>query len=136
MGKESKKDKLYILEQNISELKKIKKEVPFSDLKNNKREQWALRYGFFESIQIIIDISCHLVVKNNLGNPKKYSDCIELLEKNDYISNDLKEKLSKIVGLRNILIHEYIDIEIEKLYDLVDKVDDFKSFTEEIIDYI
>jgi len=128
-----KSEKILNLEKNYKELKKIKKEYSYNDIKDDLKKQWALRYGFFESIQIIIDLSCHITVKKNLGNPGKYSDCIELLGKNNYISKELKDKLLKMIGLRNILVHEYIEIDLDKLYNLLDNIDDFKQFVEEII---
>lgn len=49
------------------------------DIKRDKTKEWALRYGLLESIQIVIDLSCHLVVHQNLGNAETYSDCIRLV---------------------------------------------------------
>lgn len=60
-------ERLQKLENNVAELKEIKKSYTISDIKNDKKKEWALRYGLLESVQIVIDISCHLVVKNNLG---------------------------------------------------------------------
>jgi hypothetical protein len=43
------------LEENIANLKIFQKKFTIEDIKNNKLDEWALRYGIFESIQIIID---------------------------------------------------------------------------------
>jgi uncharacterized protein YutE (UPF0331/DUF86 family) len=98
--------------------------------------EWALRYGFLESIQIIIDISCHLVSKYNLGNPENYSDCIEFLRKFNYIDENIENKLIGMIGLRNLLAHEYAAIKIERLYDLLDHLDDITSFVQKITDHL
>jgi len=116
------------LEENVAELVLFKKNHSLEELKKNKTAGWALRYGLLESIQIIIDISCHLVSKYNLGNPETYSECIELLKKFNYIDENLEEKLIGMVGLRNLLAHEYTAIKIEKLYLLLDKLDDINMF--------
>lgn len=93
------------LENNISELKDIKQKYSVTNIKRDKKKEWALRYGLLESIQVIIDISCHLVVQQNLGNAETYADCIALLSKFDYINQDLADKLIAMTGLRNILVH-------------------------------
>jgi uncharacterized protein YutE (UPF0331/DUF86 family) len=129
-------DRLKILEENLSELALFKKNHTLEEIKNTKTTGWALRYGFLESIQIVIDIACHLVSEYNLGNPETYSECIELLRKYDYIDENLEEKLVGMTGLRNILAHEYVNVKIEKLYGFLDHLDDMRDFIQQIKGHI
>ncbi|GMT49389.1 MAG: hypothetical protein IEMM0008_0928 [bacterium] len=129
-------DKINLIEENIKELFDFKKRFNLKDIKSDKSREWALRYGFLETIQIVIDISCHLTSKYNLGNPSTYTECIELLKKYDYINEYLTDKLIGMIGLRNILVHEYVSIEIDKLYHLLDDINDFKEFVNCIKDLI
>jgi len=129
-------ERLNQLEQNVEELKKFKKEISLDALKNDLQKQWSLRYGLFESIQIVIDLSCHLTAKYNLGNPKTYNECIELLLKEKYLSKSLAEVMMKMVGLRNILVHEYVLIDLQKLYALLNNLQDFALFANEVKDVI
>jgi uncharacterized protein YutE (UPF0331/DUF86 family) len=129
-------NKLIQLENNIAELENLGKSYSLDVFKADTSKQWALRYGFFESIQIIIDISCHIVVHQNLGVANTYADCIILLRKFNYIDADLEKSLKGMVGLRNLLIHEYIIVDIEKLYGMLLHLDDFKRFIEAINPYI
>jgi len=39
-----------------------------------------------------------------------------------------EKPLMSMVGLRNILIHEYVDIDIEDLYKYLEQLDDFRRF--------
>lgn len=136
MAKQSVKEKAQILEQNISKLIEFREKVSLEELNKKKFDEWALRYGFIESIQIIIDISCHLVSYYNLGKPANYSECIDYLQKYDYISKELKEKLKGMIGLRNILIHEYISIDLEYLYGLLENIEDMRQFINNVENYI
>ena len=102
------------------------------EVKQQRTTEWALRYGLLESIQIVIDISCHLVVHHNLGNAETYGDCIELLHEFDYIDRELKNTLKGMTGLRNILVHEYVTVDIDRLYDLLHHLDDFTRFAEAV----
>jgi uncharacterized protein YutE (UPF0331/DUF86 family) len=125
-------EKLKHLEENIKLLKEIKSTITLDDLKLNKRYEWEVRYGLFESIQIVIDISCKISSYYNLGNPKSYKECIELLVKYDYLSLEVSKKTIAMVGLRNLLVHEYIEIDDEKLYTFLSYLDDFILFVNEI----
>ncbi|MCK4763678.1 MAG: DUF86 domain-containing protein [Candidatus Aminicenantes bacterium] len=128
-------DRLKLLEENLTELALFKEKHKIEEIKKGKSTGWALKYGFLESIQIIIDISCHLVSKYNLGNPGTYRECIELLQKFNYINEELETKLIGMVGLRNLLSHEYKAIKIEKLYELLDHLKDIDEFIRQIKDY-
>lgn len=128
-------DKLKTLEKNIGELRSLRSRF-LSTAADDLTEKWALRYGLFESIQIIIDISCHIVSKFNLGNPQNYRECVEILQQNGYITADLSNKLQAMIGLRNILVHEYMAIDDTKLREFLDRVDDMLAFVHACAKYI
>jgi len=130
------KDRLKLMEENVAKLYEFKAKHSFENLQNNKELEWALRYGLIESIQMVIDISCHLASKQNLGTPKTYSECIDLLAKFGYLSEELTSKIKSMIGLRNILIHEYISVDIRRLYDLLEELDDVREFVRSVKDYI
>jgi len=125
-------ERLKSLEENIAELNRFKKRFSLDDVQKDKSTQWALRYGLLESIQIIIDLSCHLVSKYNLGNPSTYAECVQLLQRQGYIDEPLSSRLVGMIGLRNLLIHEYITIDVWKLYQLLDRIDEFIEFGQKI----
>jgi uncharacterized protein YutE (UPF0331/DUF86 family) len=129
-------ERLYQLETNIIELENFKKKYSIDDLNSEVHIQWALRYGLLESIQIIIDIACHVVSKFNLASPKSYSECLRILAKEKYISHSLSENLEGLAGLRNLLVHEYITIDTSKLYGLLNNLEDLRNFAKEIKDHI
>jgi len=59
------------------------------------------------SIEAIIDI-CHLIVSGlRLGLPSEEDDIFERLAQAGLISEEMKQKLKRMKGLRNILVHEY-----------------------------
>ena len=125
-------ERLEQLEENIGYLKKMKATYSIEEIKANKFDEWSLRYGVFESIQIVIDIACHLSNRYNLGIAKTYTACIENLSTSNYISHALSKNLISAIGLRNLLIHEYVQIDIEQLYSFLDYSDDFSTFIKEV----
>ncbi|MDP2303347.1 MAG: DUF86 domain-containing protein [Ignavibacteria bacterium] len=129
-------ERLNQLEVNLLELEKFKKKYTLNDLNDELQLQWSLRYGLLESIQIIIDIACHIVSKYNLANPKSYSDCLRILAKEKYLSNSLSERLEGMAGLRNLLVHEYFEIDLIRLLRLLDNLDDLRNFSHEVKEHL
>ena len=125
-------EKLKHLELNVKTLAEMKDTLTFEEIEQNKRYEWEIRYGLFESIQIVIDISCKIVLTYNLGNPNEYKGCIQLLQKHRYLSKELSKKVISMVGLRNLLVHEYVQIDNKKLYEYLNFLDDFITFANEI----
>ncbi len=125
-------EKLRHLEENIKILGEIRESTSLSDIYQNKRIEWEVRYGLFESIQIVIDISCKVASEYNLGNPQTYKECVNLLEQHRYLSPELSSRIIAMVGLRNILVHEYVEIDMEKLYGYLEHLHDFTLFTKEM----
>jgi len=132
-------DKLKRLEENLRILTKIKEEYTIEDIIADKVDEWGLRYGLFESLQIVIDLACSCVAEKNLGVPNNYSECITILITNKYLENELGEKILRMVGLRNLLVHEYgmpvpqnAGIDIKKLYEYLSHIQDIKDFAHAI----
>ncbi len=129
-------DRLRLLEKNLAALESLRKELTFEELSTNVQSEWALRYGLLESIQIVIDLACHLASKFNLGNPESYADCMRLLGQFEYISNDLSAKLTAMVGLRNILVHDYMVVDLRRLFDFLANIDDIREFARSVQQYV
>ena len=121
-------DKLKRLEENLRVLNDFKGKYSLEDLLANKVDEWALRYGLLECIQIIIDVSCSFIAEKNLGIPKNYSECILIIVSNKYLDKDLGERIIKMVGLRNLFVHEYGIIDLNKLYEYLNHLDDIRDF--------
>lgn len=48
--------------------------------------------------------------------------------KNGYIPEDLGKRLINMIGLRNLLVHEYMKINLSRLYEFLNNVGDFREF--------
>lgn len=115
--------RLVRLDENVKTLELIRAESV-----RDRRDDWALRYGLLECIQIVIDLACEVVAARNLGSPLSYGQCIELLEAADLMPGDMAGILRPMIGLRNLLVHEYDEIDRSRLTPLLNRLDDFRRF--------
>ncbi len=82
------------------------------------------RYGSAErflhlAIEALIDMGNHVIADSELGVVNWYSDIPKILAEKEFISSELKEKWISMIGFRNTLVHEYIDIDREIVYDVL-----------------
>ncbi len=82
------------------------------------------RYGSVErflhlAIEAINDMGNHVVAELDLGEVNWYSDIPALLARADHIDDSLQEKWIKMIGFRNTLVHEYIEIDRKIVHDVL-----------------
>ncbi|MCA9873313.1 MAG: DUF86 domain-containing protein [Anaerolineales bacterium] len=82
------------------------------------------RYGSVErflqlALEVLIDLGNHIVADDELGEVGYPRDIPALLAKNGYISPELREKWFQMIGFRNILVHDYAEIDHQIVYDVL-----------------
>ena len=81
-----------------------------------------------------IDLANHLVRKLDLGIPNETRDSFSFLNRAKIIDRNLAENLEKMVGFKNLVIHEYQRINIQIVIDVIHKrLPDLKNFCEIIL---
>ena len=86
------------------------------------------------SIQCVIDICGLMVTGLRLGLPAEEDDLFEKLEQARILSSPMKTSLRNMRGFRNILVHEYGDVDDPMVYELLhSRIGDFEDFEREIL---
>ena len=78
-------------------------------------------FNLQKAIQSCIDIAAHIISDEALGLPGSTNEMFYLLEENRYLDSDLTEKMVKAVGFRNLTAHEYEKLDLEQVYNVVQK---------------
>ena len=68
------------------------------------------------AIQNCIDMASHLISDEGLGVPGSTNEMFYTLKENGYISHGLAEKMVAAVGFRNLVVHEYDNVDLEEVY--------------------
>lgn len=95
--------------------------------------------GFVErrlqlSIQACMDIASYLVGQLALNAPDSASNVFQVLASAGIISRDLGARMTGMVRFRNILVHDYLDVDADRVYEhFVNELADFDEFARQII---
>ena len=92
-------------------------------------------YDLHRSLEAVMDIGSHLLSRIPGGRPSSYKDIPRLLERNRIIpSTFAREKMIKMAGYRNRMVHFYGNITPEELFRIIqDDLNDFYSFLSFIV---
>lgn len=122
------KKRLNQLSTSLNRMERFK-EVPLEEFLKDDIVQDVVEYNLFIAINMMIDIATHIVVDNNIGNPETLGGAFVILNKEKYLSDDETKVYRNMVGLRNILSHEYVNIDKNIIHNILqNNLIDIKRF--------
>lgn len=87
------------------------------------------------AVQSTIDSAAHIVREKKLPLPNRLRDYFSLLASNGIISEELSQKLERMVGFRNIAVHDYEVLDVKILQSIYrENLEDLKIFQNEVCD--
>jgi len=85
------------------------------------------------SIQVCMDIASYLIAQLGLQSPEQPENIFAVLGREQILSTPLADRMIGMVRFRNILVHDYLEINSEIVYThLADEINDFEQFAREI----
>lgn len=80
-------------------------------------------------VDTVIDINTHIISTENLPAPEDATETFHILERAGILPGEFAAKFSPVAGLRNKVVHDYDDIDVEKLInDMKDGIDQFGEY--------
>jgi len=117
----------------LRELRQIPRDVFLRD---------PLKYGSAErflqlAIEAVNDIGSHLVADLGLGSVDWYRDVPQRLYDAGYIDQEMREQWIRMIGFRNILVHDYLDVDRDQVYEVLQKhLEDFERLRDVFVKFL
>ena len=84
----------------------------------------GVKYSFVVGIEVAVDVAQHLCAAQGWGPPDDNGHAMRLLGERGVLDGALAVRMSRAVGFRNVLVHEYAAVDdsvvVERLADLTD----------------
>ena len=128
--------KLQELNRYLKELE-ASKNISFDEFRSSIGKQWMVCHGIQLSIQSLIDVGNHILAALGENQIEDYSDIIDKLGERNILPPEFAQSIRGMVGLRNILVHEYARLNIKTIYDILqNQLEDFHKFTQHINQFL
>jgi len=126
------------LDEYLSNLSQLKKEIKNEQDFLNDFHLYGLAERYLQlSCQIVLDVVDLLIIGEGFKKPEDRYESISLLYNRGIVSENTASKLQGISGFRNILVHEYGEIDRKKVYEVLqNQVKDLEEFKKEILKFI
>ncbi len=118
--------KLAEIETHVRELRTL---ADPARLREDVKEERFVVHTLQLAIQAALDAASHVVSDERLGEPSTYRELFTLLEGAGWLPPDLAERLRRMTGFRNVLVHGYASIELDIVEEvLAERLDDLVEF--------
>lgn len=128
-NKELIQSKINKIEGYIKELEPILG-LESNEILGNYTKLRTLERDFQLVVDTVIDINTHLISTENLRAPEDATETFFILGEAGILPMDFVKKFSPIAGLRNIVVHDYEKIDVEKM------INDIKSDIGQFGEYV
>lgn len=112
--------RLQALESYVDALRDLQK-YDLQTLRTRLEHRWSVERGLEISAECVLDIGGHIVASDKLGRPGDYTEVLDLLGANGVLPEEFAREIRGLAGFRNLLAHEYLRVDVERLYEFLRK---------------
>lgn len=106
---------------------------PDTFAQNHSRQDAAI-LNIQRACEAALDMGQHLIRREKLGIPQSARDVFNLLAKGGWIEVALAENLKRMVGFRNIAVHDYQALQLPITVAIIDKhLDEFLQYSQALL---
>jgi len=105
-----------------------------SEIATDFTRQDALVLNLLRACETAIDLAMHVVRTRRLGVPQSSRHAFELLGEARLIDEAMVQAMNRMVGFRNVAVHNYRSLDIDILRRIVEeRLTDFSRFTRALL---
>lgn len=126
---------IVVIENKISATRKYLKilegykKYPRKELERDLNLKGALERYLYLVSQAAIDLAEAVISLKDLRKPTTLAESFHILNEEKIISDELAEKMVKMVGFRNVIAHDYEKVNYDIVYDILkNRLADIEDF--------
>jgi uncharacterized protein YutE (UPF0331/DUF86 family) len=120
------------LDRNVTNLRRHQG-MSVQDLEADLDRQWSVLHGLQLAIQGVLDIGGHLLAAASENRVDTYTDLIDRLGDTGILPAQFARSIRAMAGLRNIIIHQYTEIDLGVVCRVLDDhLDEFSQFAQHV----
>ena len=100
------------------------------------------RYGSVErflhlSLEALQDMGNHIIADLELGVVDRSRDIPDIFAKQGWIDETMKDTWIRMIGFRNILVHDYLEVDRRIVYEMLqNRLDDLKQIRDVFVQFL
>jgi len=96
----------------------------------------GVKYTFVTAIEACVDVAQHICATEGWGPPADNGDAVRLLGEHGVLTTELAASVRKAVGFRNVLVHDYIEVNDAVVVARLKGLGDLGEFVRQVAAYV
>lgn len=71
------------------------------------------------SIECLLDVGNHIIADRGYRKPDSYGEILQILAEREVIPEKLFRELDGMAAFRNVLVHDYLKLDLAKVYQVI-----------------
>jgi uncharacterized protein YutE (UPF0331/DUF86 family) len=92
----------------------------------------GVKYLFVTAIEGCVDVAHHIASSESWRAPDNNAGAIRLLGERNVIDADVTVSVARSVGFRNVLVHQYAEVDDAIVIDALDRLDDLRAYVSQV----
>lgn len=111
-----------------------KRSVNLGEFLGDLDRQESILFNLQMAIQNCIDMAAHIISDEELGVAGSTNEMFYMLQDHGYLPPRLTEKMVSAVGFRNLIVHQYGNVDLKKVYEIAQKdIGDLEEYLRAIL---
>lgn len=122
-------ERLAELRRHLDHLVEIKSKVTGRDsLERDLSLKNDVLFSLLTLCQLVIDIAGELAARRG-DRYEDYTEAVRSLERDERFPPDLVRKLERLPGFRNVIVHEYVALDLDRVVEALDELEPVERFS-------
>ncbi len=96
----------------------------------------GVKYTFITAIEACVDVAQHICATQGWGPPRDNGDAFAVLGRHRVLEPELASRMRQAAGFRNVLVHEYVEVDDEVVLDRLSDPSDLERFGRVIVRWL
>jgi uncharacterized protein YutE (UPF0331/DUF86 family) len=100
----------------------------YREFADNPERHGAVERFLHLAVEALTDMASHVVADEDLGSVDRARDLPDIFAEHGYVDENVADTWKNMIGFRNVLVHEYVEIDPERVYDVLQNhLDDIRT---------
>ncbi len=106
--------------------------VTIERLETDQQLRWAVERGLQVAAEALFDVGAHILTAEFQEAVDEYRHIPKRLLARGVLSSETAAKLKGLAGFRNVLVHEYAEIDLKRVHAGLERLGDFDAFVSDV----
>jgi uncharacterized protein YutE (UPF0331/DUF86 family) len=120
-------ERLAELKKHLEHLRKLRPKVSSAALERDLSLHNDVLFSLLTVCQLVIDVSGELSARRGMAF-EDYTQAVRNLATLGIADEETLPELERLPGFRNVLVHEYVRLDLERVVEAIDRLEPIEAF--------